>query len=128
MKPGTAIEHLVKPIGRALNLPCYDEQGQLKPESGCAKRRDGINNFADSIYDIFLPSNKTKPKTMQFLITKTTTETFLVEGATDPKSAAAKHQNGQSSQMTHNESMNVTLRPTQPVRPLNPLAGLQKLG
>lgn len=62
MKPGTVIEHLVKPIGRTLNLSCYDDQGQLKPESGCAKRRDAINNFADAVYDAFWSSSKPKEK------------------------------------------------------------------
>jgi hypothetical protein len=40
---GDRIERAVKPIARALRLDCLDESGNLKPDSGCAKRRDGIN-------------------------------------------------------------------------------------
>jgi hypothetical protein len=62
MKPGDLIEQLAKPVARALDLPCLDPQGNLRPESGCAQRRDAINRFADSVYDIFWPSNNNKEK------------------------------------------------------------------
>jgi hypothetical protein len=40
---GDIIEALVKPLARALGLSCLDQDGNLRPESGCAKRRDRIN-------------------------------------------------------------------------------------
>jgi hypothetical protein len=42
---GDRVERLVKPIARALRLKCLDENGNLKPESGCAKRRDAMNRL-----------------------------------------------------------------------------------
>ncbi len=54
MKPGDIIASVATPIARAFNLPCIDpETQQLRPESGCAKMRDNLNNgitFADAIY------------------------------------------------------------------------------
>ena len=43
---GDKIEALVKPIAKAFKLPCLDKNGGLKPMSGCAKRRDKINQLA----------------------------------------------------------------------------------
>jgi hypothetical protein len=40
---GDFVEKLVKPIAKALRLPCLDAEGKLRPESGCAKRRDALN-------------------------------------------------------------------------------------
>jgi len=40
---GDHIENLVKPIAKALNWPCNDAAGRLKPESRCAKLRDALN-------------------------------------------------------------------------------------
>jgi hypothetical protein len=45
MQLGTAIEKIVKPIARAAGMSCLDADGNLKPESGCAKRRDRLNNL-----------------------------------------------------------------------------------
>jgi len=42
---GDVIEGMVKPIARALRLDCLDEQGKLKPQSGCAQRRDRLNKI-----------------------------------------------------------------------------------
>lgn len=42
---GDIVEIVAKPIARALNLPCLDGQGNLKPGSGCAKRRDYLNRI-----------------------------------------------------------------------------------
>lgn len=56
---------------------------------------------------------------MQFIISKTTTETYAVE-ADDPKTAAEMDKKGESKQMTYNETMSVQPRPAQPVRP-NPM-------
>jgi hypothetical protein len=54
MKPGDAISSLATPIARALKMPCIDpETRQLRPDSGCAKMRDNLNNgmtFTDAIY------------------------------------------------------------------------------
>jgi hypothetical protein len=43
---GDKVEAIVKPLAKALNLPCLDTGGQLRPESGCAKRRDWLNGLA----------------------------------------------------------------------------------
>ena len=40
---GDYVEKLVKPIARALRLKCLDDQGNLKPDSGCAQRRMWLN-------------------------------------------------------------------------------------
>lgn len=42
---GSMIELLAKPMAQLMKLPCLDEKGQLRPESGCAKRRDRMNNI-----------------------------------------------------------------------------------
>lgn len=47
-KPGIGdrIEKLVHPVAVAINWPCLDEEKKgLKPESGCAKMRDGLNKL-----------------------------------------------------------------------------------
>ncbi len=45
MRTGNAIASVATPIARALGLPCIDpETKQLRPESGCAKMRDNLNN------------------------------------------------------------------------------------
>lgn len=43
---GDVIEAVMKPIARILQLPCLDAKGRLKPDSGCAKRRDALNEVA----------------------------------------------------------------------------------
>ena len=40
---GTRLERAVKPIAKALRLPCLDKGGALKPKSPCAKKRDWLN-------------------------------------------------------------------------------------
>lgn len=42
---GDAIERIVKPLAKALKLPCLEASGGLKPESPCAKRRDALNKI-----------------------------------------------------------------------------------
>lgn len=42
---GDWVERFAKPIARALRLDCLDKEGQLKPESGCAKRRYALNKM-----------------------------------------------------------------------------------
>jgi hypothetical protein len=48
---GDVIEAAVKPIARILQLPCLDAGGRLKPDSGCAKRRDALNKAARLRHD-----------------------------------------------------------------------------
>lgn len=43
LRLGDLAEKLAKPIARALRLPCLDAQGNLNPESGCAKRKARLN-------------------------------------------------------------------------------------
>ena len=54
MKVGDAISKVATPIARALNMPCIGPiTNQLRPESGCAKMRNNLNNgmtFTDAIY------------------------------------------------------------------------------
>lgn len=42
---GDLVERVAKPIGRALRLNCYDEAGNLRPESGCGKRKAALNRI-----------------------------------------------------------------------------------
>lgn len=42
---GDVVERLAKPIAKALNMPCLDENKNLRPESPCAKRRDALNRM-----------------------------------------------------------------------------------
>jgi len=44
-KLGDWVEQFAKPIAKALKMTCLDENGNLKPESGCAKRRDLLNRL-----------------------------------------------------------------------------------
>ena len=43
MPLGDMVEAAAKPIAKALHMSCLDEKGNLRPESGCAKRRDSLN-------------------------------------------------------------------------------------
>jgi hypothetical protein len=43
---GDLVASVATPIARALRLPCIDPATkQLRPESGCAKRRDALNRL-----------------------------------------------------------------------------------
>jgi hypothetical protein len=42
---GDIVEAAAKPIAKALKLPCLDRAGRLKPRSGCAQRRDTLNDL-----------------------------------------------------------------------------------
>jgi hypothetical protein len=54
MKLGDVISSVATPIAAALHLPCVDPKtGKLRPESGCAKRRDKLNDLSDTVYDVF---------------------------------------------------------------------------
>lgn len=47
---GDAIASVATPIARALKMDCIDKgTGGLKPESGCAKRRDALNKKVPSL-------------------------------------------------------------------------------
>ena len=65
MKLGDAIawNPLVHAIGRVTG--CIDPiTNQLRPESGCAGRRNALNDFSDAIYDRFWTNNKHKGDAM----------------------------------------------------------------
>lgn len=43
---GDKLSRVATPIARILKLPCIDKNtGKLKPDSGCAKRRDKLNQW-----------------------------------------------------------------------------------
>ncbi len=43
---GDAVAAVATPIARVLGLPCIDPAtNQLRPDSGCAKRRDALNKL-----------------------------------------------------------------------------------
>lgn len=45
---GDIVEAMAKPIARALHLDCVDKNGNLKAESGCAKRKEMLNRFGQT--------------------------------------------------------------------------------
>lgn len=50
---GDFVSTFATPIARALHLPCVDpETGKLRPESGCGKRREGLNRFGRRVVGI----------------------------------------------------------------------------
>lgn len=42
---GDRVEQFAKPVARLLGMKCLDAQGRLKADSGCAKRRDRLNDM-----------------------------------------------------------------------------------
>jgi hypothetical protein len=138
IKLGNAIEVVAKPVARALNLSCLDEHGQLKPESGCGKRRDAINRFGDAIYDFLWgivdaasssrgvselkrggdaasTSIRQLSPYMDFVVIKTTslTQQFAVAAETpDAAEEAAKAGQGKAIGKRSSEDWNVQLRPS----------------
>jgi hypothetical protein len=42
---GDRVEQMAKPIAKLLGLDCLDAQGRLRVDSGCAKRRDRLNDM-----------------------------------------------------------------------------------
>jgi hypothetical protein len=48
---GDALERIAKPIARVMRLPCLDQNGKLRPESGCAKRRAALNAIDHRVRD-----------------------------------------------------------------------------
>lgn len=53
---GDMFEVAAKPVAKVLGLPCLDAQGRLKPDSGCAKRRDALNAAGRAVGRVFNPS------------------------------------------------------------------------
>jgi len=47
LRLGDLVEKMAKPIAKALRLDCIDKDGSLKPDSGCAKRRDALNRLTN---------------------------------------------------------------------------------
>lgn len=72
---GDKIASMATPIARALRLPCIDpETRELRPESGCAQRREMLNQgrYADAFFNVFWPNHKERnedTQKMQFIIT-----------------------------------------------------------
>lgn len=60
MKLGDAISMFATPIAGTLGSSCVNDQGQLKPESPCAKRRDKLNEFGDEVFDFLWPNTTKK--------------------------------------------------------------------
>lgn len=40
---GDLVEKVAKPIAKALGMDCLDKEGNLRPESKCAEKRDRLN-------------------------------------------------------------------------------------
>lgn len=45
LRLGDLIETIAKPVAKLLRLPCVKPDSSLKPDSGCAKRRDKLNQL-----------------------------------------------------------------------------------
>ena len=113
MRLGNAIASMATPIAIGLGLPCIDPAiNQLRPESGCARRRNALNDFSDMIYDRFWPGNNNGKGDikMEFIVTKQ----ISVEANT-VEEAVAKNAEGKTI------SISATLRPQPIVRP--PMVG-----
>src|SRR5882724_1473312 len=120
IKLGYAIASVATPIARGLGLPCIDPKtNQLRPESGCAGRRNALNDFSDAIFDRFWTNNANKEtKTMEeqdYIITKA-----IAVKATSPEEAMQKIGEGKT------VTINVQLRPAQPQRPAQPTSLIPK--
>ena len=48
---GDRVERAVKPLARSLRLDCLDQNGNLKPESGCGKRKARLNAAHERLED-----------------------------------------------------------------------------
>ena len=46
---GDRVEKAVKPIAKALDLRCLDKEGNLLPDSRCARRRDWLNRVGRKV-------------------------------------------------------------------------------
>lgn len=68
---GDKIASVATPIARALKLPCIDPvTNELRPESGCAKMRQNLNNgmtITDAVYERWFKA-KQEGKKMKYQI------------------------------------------------------------
>jgi hypothetical protein len=84
MKTGDAIAAVATPIARALKLPCIDPATkELRPESGCAKMRQNLNNgmtFTDAIYERWFAA-KQKGDKMKYQVVVVIEANKLTEAA-----------------------------------------------
>lgn len=62
MKLGDAISSVATPIAGALGMDCVDEQGQLRPESNCGRRKQWANNLGDAVWDFLWESEQKEQK------------------------------------------------------------------
>ncbi len=89
MKTGDAIASVATPIARALKLPCIDPStNQLRPESGCEKMRDNLNNgvtFTDAIYKRWFTAKQQGEK-MKYQVVVVIEADKLTEAATKAES------------------------------------------
>lgn len=57
MKLGDAVAKVAEPIARAVDSPCIDPAtGHTRPESRCGRMKKSLNDFSDSVYDVFWPN------------------------------------------------------------------------
>lgn len=93
MKLGDLVSSVATPIARAFDMPCIDPlTNQLRPESGCAKRRDALNRFSDTLSDFWTADRQRKERGvrhMTFIVTKQ----IQVEAET-PEEAVANSSKG----------------------------------
>ncbi len=84
MKLGDAIATVATPVARALKMDCIDpETHRLRPESGCAKMRDNLNNgmtFTDAIYQRWFAAKQQGEK-MKYQVTVVIEAEKLTEAA-----------------------------------------------
>jgi hypothetical protein len=69
MRLGDSVARVATPIARALHMPCIDPAtNMLRPESGCGRRQQFLNNVSDSVFEFF-SKPKNERSTMQFNVT-----------------------------------------------------------
>src|SRR5215475_5624129 len=118
MQLGDAVSAIATPIAKVLNLDCIDpETNDLRPESGCAKRKQLMNDFSKAIYEKFFNYDPKNPPVMTYLVTKQ----YLVKEASSPEDAVAKSVDAPVISMTVNARMTpATTSPASPVPTLQP--------
>jgi uncharacterized protein YcbX len=112
MKLGDVIATVATPIARGLQMPCIDPAtNQLRPESGCAQRRNLLNDFSDAIFDRFWTNNnKQEINTMDEEIM------FQIVVAVKAKNV----EDALSKYKTEGNTLSINPRPQPQVRPLQP--------
>jgi hypothetical protein len=126
MKLGDAISKVATPIASALNMPCVDPiTQQLRPESGCAQRRDAINQWHDYFFN--RAAAKQTKQTMTTPTDKprfTVTRTFAVVAATDIEALTLTEPKGEGV-----ESAGFNVRPEpKPQTAISRMPGMPQLG